>query len=182
MILNEKQTREEHIISAARAMMSAARTAPKGCGVDNLEIGVVGRPELDSLADAMRRIGERDGKDFFLRDAANVANSQAVVLIGCRQGIRGLNCGMCGYPTCREKRDNAPYTPCSFDVTDLGIAVGAAVSIAADFRLDNRIMYSAGVASRELGYLPECPIIYAIPLSVSGKSIYFDREGKCRAR
>ena len=31
------------------------------------------------LAEAMRRIGERDGKGFFLRDAGNVEQSQAVV-------------------------------------------------------------------------------------------------------
>lgn len=182
MLLNERQTREELVLSAARAMMAAARTAPKGCGVDNLEIGVVSARELGELAESMRGIGEREGRDFFLRDAGNIENSQAVVLIGCKSGVRGLNCGMCGYPTCREKRDKAPCTPCSFDVTDLGIAVGAAVSIAADFRVDNRIMYSAGVAAGELGYLPGCTIIYAIPLCVSGKSIYFDREGKCRAR
>lgn len=182
MLLQENQTREEHVASVARAMMTAARTAPKGCGVDDLEIALAAGPELEDLAAAMRRIGERDGKAFFLRDAANVAASQAVVLVGCRGGVRGLNCGMCGYPTCRQKRDLAPATPCSFDVTDLGIAVGSAVAVAADFRVDNRIMYSAGVAARELGYLEGCSIIYAIPLSASGKSIYFDRTDKCTAR
>lgn len=182
MLLHEQAVREEHVMSVARAMMSAARTAPKGCGIDNLEIGAVGMPHLADLAVAMRRIGDRDGRAFFLRDADNIESSQAVVLIGCRSGVRGLNCGMCGYPTCREKRELAPSTPCSFDVTDLGIAVGAAVSVAADFRVDNRIMYSAGVAARELDYLPNCSIIYAIPLSVSGKSIYFDRQSKCSAR
>ena len=37
---------------------------------------------------------------------------------------------------------------------DLGIAVGSAVSIASDFRIDNRIMYSAGLVAIKTGLLP----------------------------
>ena len=158
-------------MSVAKAMMSAARTAPKGCGVDNLEIAALGLSRLSRLARKMREIGERDSKA-----------SQAVVLIGTRRAVRGLNCGLCGYPTCREKRDSAPAVPCVFDVTDLGIAVGSAVAIAADCRVDNRILYSAGVAAKELGFLDDCAIIYAVPLSVNGKNIYFDRFAKCGAK
>lgn len=169
-------------MSVAKAMMSAARTAPKGCGVDNLEIAALGLSRLSRLARKMREIGERDSKAFFLRDADNVENSQAVVLIGTRRAVRGLNCGLCGYPTCREKRDSAPAVPCVFDVTDLGIAVGSAVAIVADCRVDNRILYSAGVAAKELGFLDDCAIIYAVPLSVNGKNIYFDRFAKCGAK
>ena len=65
---------------------------------------------------------------------------------------------------------------CSFNAGDLGIAVGSAVSRAADLRIDNRIMYSAGKAALELGFLgSEVAIAYGIPLSVSGKSPFFDR-------
>ena len=58
-------------MSVAKAMMSAARTAPKGCGVDNLEIAALGLSRLSRLARKMREIGERDSKAFFLRDADN---------------------------------------------------------------------------------------------------------------
>ncbi|HIW98278.1 MAG TPA: ferredoxin [Candidatus Tidjanibacter gallistercoris] len=182
MILRENESREEYVMSVARAMMTAARTAPKGCGVDNLEIAALGLSRIARLARKMREVGERDGKAFFLRDADNVEHAQAVVLIGTRHAVRGLNCALCGYPTCREKRDGAPSVPCVFDVTDLGIAVGSAVSVAAECRVDNRILYSAGVAARELGFLDDCPIVYAVPLSVSGKNIFFDRAGKCSAK
>jgi len=65
---------------------------------------------------------------------------------------------------------------CSFNAGDLGIAVGSAASRAADLRLDNRIMYSAGKAAIELGILGEgVSIAYGIPLSVSSKSPFFDR-------
>ena len=42
MIIRENESREEYVMSVAKAMMSAARTAPKGCGVDNLEIAAIG--------------------------------------------------------------------------------------------------------------------------------------------
>ena len=59
---------------------------------------------------------------------------------------------------------------------DLGIALGSAVSIAADNRIDNRIMFSAGVAAMEMNLLgPGVGEIIGIPLSATKKSIYFDR-------
>ena len=68
-------------------------------------------------------------------------------------------------------------TNCVFNVTDLGIAVGSAVSIAADNRIDNRVMYSAGKGALKAGMLPpDVRIAYGIPLSISSKSIYFDRN------
>jgi uncharacterized ferredoxin-like protein len=61
-------------------------------------------------------------------------------------------------------------------VTDLGIAVGSAVSVAADHRIDNRVMFSVGRAALKLGLLPDDVVnCYGIPLSISSKSIFFDR-------
>ena len=40
--------------------------------------------------------------------------------------------------------------------------------------VDNRIMYRAGVAARQAGLI-DADFVMGIPLSVSGKSIYFDR-------
>lgn len=62
-------------------------------------------------------------------------------------------------------------------MTDLGIAVGSAVSVAADNRIDNRVMYSAGKGALKAGMLPpDVKIAYGIPLSISSKSIYYDRN------
>lgn len=176
MITKEENTRTEQLIEVGKAMMAAARTAPKACGIDHVEIAMVTGEDLGKLAAAMRAIGEKNGRTFFSRDAANVEASGAVVLIGTRDLVRGLNCGLCGYPTCEERTAKAPKTPCSFAVNDLGIALGSAASIAADNRVDSRIMYSAGVAAGELGMLPNCRAIFAIPVSATGKSIYFDRK------
>jgi uncharacterized ferredoxin-like protein len=68
--------------------------------------------------------------------------------------------------------------PCFFNANDLGIAIGSATSLAADFRVDSRVMFSVGQAVLSLNLLPECSMVLALPLSVSGKSIFFDRVKK----
>jgi uncharacterized ferredoxin-like protein len=48
-------------------------------------------------------IGERRKTEGFKRDAKNVRDSEAVVLIGVRgKKSMGLNCGACGYKSCEE--------------------------------------------------------------------------------
>lgn len=178
MLYKEEDTREEQLLEVARAMMTAARTAPKACGVDELEIATVTGAKIRKLADEMRTIGEATGRAFFLRDADNIERSQAVVLIGTHDRVRALNCGLCGFSTCAEKTTSSPTTLCSFNINDVGIALGSAAAVAADHRVDNRMMYSAGVAAEHLGMLPACRAIFAIPLSASGKNIFFDRKPK----
>jgi len=51
------------------------------------------------------------------------------------------------------------------------------VSVAADLRVDNRVMYSVGKAALNIGILGEdVKIAYGIPLSISGKNPFFDRR------
>lgn len=40
MIANERDVRHEHILNVARQMMTAARTAPKGKGIDAIEVAM----------------------------------------------------------------------------------------------------------------------------------------------
>jgi len=121
-------------------------------------------------------IATRDQVGFFERDAGNLAQAAALVLIGTRKEPLGLpHCGYCGFADCAAML--ASGATCAFNTGDLGIAVGSAVSRAADLRLDNRIMYSAGKAAVELGLLGEgVRIAYGIPLAVSGKNPFFDRN------
>lgn len=128
------------------------------------------------LADKLDKMSTAPGRAFFARDAANLRQSGAVVLIGSRYSPLGLNCGWCGFPTCAAKTEQAPEAPCAFNTHDLGIAVGSAVSIAADHRADCRVLYSAGVGALALNLLPGCKAVLAIPLSSTGKSPFFDRK------
>jgi len=83
---------------------------------------------------------------------------------------------MCGYKDCAEK-DKHPDIPCVFNTGDLGIAMGSAVSVAMDNRIDNRILYSAGQAILELELLGEdTRVAYGVPLSALSKNIFFDRK------
>lgn len=180
MITSEEQLRAVAVRSAAEMMMTAARTAPKACGRDNLELAVVDGAELKLLSDKMRSIAAADDLAFFDRDADCVDRSDAVVLLGSRSRLQGLDCGLCGFPSCSAKTEKAPQTPCVFNVNDLGLAVGSAVSRSADMRVDSRVLYSAGRAASELGLLgDETFMILAVALSVSGKSPYFDRQTNC---
>lgn len=175
MITNETDSRAATIESIAVLMMSAARTAPKACGLDNLEIATITGATISAVAKNMKEVGRERGHDFFLRDADNIEMAGAVVLIGTRTVVLNLNCGLCGYPTCTDKMDNTD-APCMFNSHDLGIAVGSAVSIAADNRVDTRVMYSAGLTANLMGLMGDCHTVMAIPLSVSGKNPFFDRK------
>lgn len=175
MIKTMKDCERDTCLAVADMMVAAAKTAPKGSGKDTVEACVLTGEDKDRLAEAMRQFGEGVGEEFIIRDAGNVDNSHCVVIIGCRSTPFGLpNCHMCGFENCGEMKKAG--TNCVFNVTDLGIAVGSAVSIAADHRIDNRVMYSAGKGALRIGCLsPEVNICYGIPLGAESKSIYFDR-------
>ncbi len=178
-LIFQEEIAENAVVAAAFQIANAARTAPKGRGVDNLVIAVVYGDELELIAQKMESL-VKEGKAaaFFERDAKNIRASQALLLIGTRIKPMGLKeCGLCGFGNCEHKVEHHPEAPCMFNSHDLGIAVGSAVSKAADMRLDNRVMYSVGIASRELGLLgADVPIIMGIPLAVASKSPYFDRK------
>ena len=164
----------------AQLMDIAARTAPKARGQDFIVTRIVEGEELKPLADKMAEIGERTQRQFLVRDSKNVAASEVVLLIGLKDGQRGsLSCGACGMPTCADLKVNS-YSgefsgpQCAFRVMDLGIAIGSAARTASLHNADNRIMYTVGAAARELGII-DADVVVGIPLSATGKSIYFDR-------
>ncbi|WP_321507922.1 DUF2148 domain-containing protein [uncultured Methanoregula sp.] len=175
------------VLAVADLMALAARTAPKGKGVDTILLRIVSGKELQTLAARVDAIGREKNIGFFLRDAKNIAASDACLLIGATgDKPAGVNCGACGYPTCAElesvyrerRRPPASYAGpnCAVRMTDLGIAVGSAVKTAQIHNVDNRIMYSGGVTAVDMGLLgKECTVAYAIPLSATGKNIFFDR-------
>ena len=87
MILNERDARHEHILQVARQMMTAARTAPKGKGIDIIEVALITDEEIKQLSDTMVAMVEEHGMKFFLRDADNILNAECVILIGTSAGL-----------------------------------------------------------------------------------------------
>ena len=110
-------------------------------------------------------------------DADNILQAEAVILVGSRIKEMALNCGYCGFPTCVEKQKH-PEVPCAINMVDLGIAIGSMTAKAADLRIDCRVMFSAGLAAKRMGLMPECHSIYAIPISATSKNPFFDRQPK----
>lgn len=175
MIQNERDLRHEHVLAVARQMMTAARTAPKGKGIDVVEVAMVTDDDLQKLSDTMRQISEETGMKFFLRDADNILQAECVIIIGTREQAQGLNCGHCGFATCAARPEGVPR---ALNTVDVGIAVGSACATAADLRVDTRVMFSAGLAAQRLQWLPQCKNVLAIPVSASSKNPFFDRKPK----
>jgi uncharacterized ferredoxin-like protein len=134
-------------------------------------------------------------------DARTVRNSQGLILIGVKgKKALGLNCGGCGFKNCAEfsvyihksiqKNILGPF--CMFKIWDLGIATDSAAKTASMLNIDNRIMYKIGIAVLRLklfttrGKKKGTPAndispVLGLPLSVSGKNIFFDRLDKLQA-
>ena len=53
MIQNEREIRHEHVLQAVRQMMTAARTAPKGKGIDIIEVAMVTDEDIKHLSEEL---------------------------------------------------------------------------------------------------------------------------------
>ncbi len=167
--------------TVAELMEIAARTAPKTAGTDFIVIKTLEGPALQRLGKGMIERGKKTGVWNYERDGQNVLDSGAVILIGLKDAAApGLNCGACGAEKCITPNtfDGEFKGPnCALRHLDLGIALGSAVKTAQMMNVDNRIMYRAGAVARALKLI-DADFVMGIPLSVSGKSIYFDRAPK----
>lgn len=177
MLYESNYLEEKAALNTAAKMCAAARSAPKAHGRDTLHTLVLTGEEKELLAQKMEEVGTREMGSrmdtWHGRDAANVRKAQAVVLIGADQKYRGVpHCGFCGFQNCEGCKKAGGN--CAFVYTDLGIAVSSAVTVAAIDMVDNRIMYSVGKAAAEMDYA-ENVLWLGIPISVSGKNIFFDR-------
>jgi uncharacterized ferredoxin-like protein len=182
--LNSEKAEREAIMAVARLMAVSARTAPKARGLDLIKTLIVYGDEKERLAKAMEKRHEDDPDrlQFFKRNAEDVRNSVALLLIGVtgepKKIESPLNCGACGkncLATMKAKKldtGDARGPMCHFQSMDLGIALGSAVKTASDHNVDNRMMYSIGAAARRLELL-DADLVIGIPLSAMGKNIYF---------
>lgn len=174
----------EAVKTVAGLMALAARTAPKACGLDSIVIEIVTGKDQEKIGEKMIQIAAETGMEFFRINGQQVKISDATLFIGVSgEKSLGLNCGGCGHASCTDmakawtaaKSHKTDYKGpnCVVKVTDLGIAIGSAVKTASIHNVDNRVMYSAGVAAQKLGMFKECSIVYGIPLKASGMDIYF---------
>lgn len=172
----------ESVELLSKIILTAARTAPKGKGIDDIVTCLLSQEEKAELADKMEELSEIKGLKFLLRDAGNVRDADVITLIGLKSsGVGNLDCGACGFATCKEMLEQDKVQKeflgpqCMIKYLDLGIAVGSAAAKAKDLCVDNRILYSAGAAACYFKII-DADVAMGLPLSVTGKNIFFDRE------
>ncbi len=180
-IVDFSQLVDDSLVYVLKLMAVSVKTAPKARGIDRLQALIVTGEEKNILAGEMEKL--KDVMPGFERDALNIRNSNAILLVGFKGGKGyNLNCGGCGYRNCRDFEENVvrktdwAFTgpSCIYDLINLGIALGSAVKTASNLNVDNRIMFTVGVAAKRLK-LMDADVIIGIPVSSYGKSIYFDR-------
>lgn len=172
---------------AVKLMAASARTAPKAGGKDFLEIVVITKEDdLKKIATAMKEYASKSTNEaYWLRDASNIENSQSLLLVGLSKPVTaGYDCGGCGFPTCAEfeknrqmKEKEMGYTGphCVMRMMDIGVALSSAAKTASLLNVDNRVQQRVGAAAKALGYI-KGEVVMGIPVSITGKSIYFDRQ------
>lgn len=172
---------------AVKLMAASARTAPKAGGKDFMEIVVITKDEdLKKIAETMKEYAPRSTNEaFWLRDASNIENSDALLLIGLSKPVTaGYDCGACGYPTCAEFAKNRQMKDkemgysgphCVMRMIDIGVALSSAAKTASLLNVDNRVQQRVGAAARALGLI-KAEVAMGIPVSITGKSIYYDRQ------
>ncbi|OOZ40014.1 hypothetical protein BOW53_09255 [Solemya pervernicosa gill symbiont] len=183
---------EQTIETVINLMAASAIAAPKAGGKDCLNIvAITGGDDLKRIADEMRQYAHNSSKEnYWHRDATNTEGAQGLLLIGLNGAVTaGYDCGGCGYRTCvefekeRELKDfemgySGPH--CIMRMMDIGVALSSAAKAASMLNIDNRVQQRVGAAVRALGYI-ECEVAMGIPISISGKSIFYDRKTPSKA-
>jgi len=176
-------------VNAARMLAGAMRTAPKAGGKDYLEIAVVEDDAvLARIATAMKDYAPHSTNEaYWLRDADNIANAQALVLVGLRESnLAGYDCGACGYATCKDMAANRKMTAkemgyggphCMMRMMDIGCALASAAKTAALLSVDSRVQQRVGATARALGVI-DADVVMGLPVGYYGKSIFHDRAAK----
>ncbi len=190
------------VIKAAGIIGISIRSAPKSAGVDDILYEILSDSQKSDLVLELKKVADlliKENSDPRIKKATELDwhsdtdaldKSDCVIVIGVRgKKPLGFNCGGCGFKGCQEflaaKPPQTIFMPgpfCMFKLLDLGIAISSAAKTAATLNIDNRIMYRAGLAAYRLGLLEDCNPVIGLPLSASGKNIFFDRKEKMEAK
>src|SRR3990170_1638666 len=164
----------------AQLMAASARTAPKAGGKDFLEIVVVTKDDdLKKISSAMREYAPKSTNEaFWFRDASNIENSQALLLVGLSKPVTaGYDCGACGYPSCAEFAKNRQLQSkemgysgphCVMRMIDIGVALSSAAKTASLLNVDCRVQQRVGAAAKAIGLI-KAEVVMGIPVSITGK-------------
>ena len=190
------------VIEAAKIIGISIRTAPKSAGADDILYKILSDTQKLAVVSELKKTASlliKENNDERIKKATELDwhsdtdaldKSDCVIIIGVRgKKPLGFNCGGCGFRGCQEflgaKPPQTIFMPgpfCMFKLLDLGIALSSAAKTASSLNIDNRIMYRVGLAAYSLGLLEDCNPIIGLPLSATGKNIFFDRKEKIEAK
>lgn len=175
----EQKVLQNALLQAATLMLGRAKTAPKASGIEHLIYKIAEGDDLKSISEEIHRLGVEKDVPFFIRDSKNLEKASYILLIGAQDSIRNVpQCGLCGYENCGHKLKNQGR--CAYDMIDLGIALGSALSLGQQLGVDSRCMFTVGKAAVSLGLMDDAAVAIGIPLSYSEKNIFFDRMASGR--
>ena len=193
---------KDAVREAAKIIGISIRTAPKSAGADDILYKILSDAQKSALVCELKKTASlliKENNDERIKKAVELDwhsdtdaldKSDCVIIIGVRgKKPLGFNCGGCGFRGCQEflaaKPPQTIFMPgpfCMFKLLDLGIALSSAAKTASSLNIDNRIMYRVGLAAYSLGLLEDCNPVIGLPLSASGKNIFFDRKEKMEAK
>ena len=193
---------KDAVREAAKIIGISIRTAPKSAGADDILYKILSDAQKSALVCELKKTASlliKENNDERIKKAVELDwhsdtdaldKSDCVIIIGVRgKKPLGFNCGGGGFRGCQEflgaKPPQTIFMPgpfCMFKLLDLGIALPSAAKTASSLNIDNRIMYRVGRAAYSLGLLEDCNPIIGLPLSATGKNIFFDRKEKMEAK
>lgn len=200
----ERLIEKDGVNIVAKLAAVAARTAPKGQGLDRYDICLASKDEIKMIAEQMRKIGDEKfakvesknqrkaqgiRQDWY-SDAQAIENSDELLLIAVdARKVSNKHCGMCGFDNCADFIRNTEFKQgdgwagpfCPQIICDLGIAISSAASVTGRHHVDNRMFFKVGLACLDLQLLPESNCIIGLGMSATGKNIFFDRFDKAEA-
>ena len=169
-------------------MAVSARTAPKAGGKDFLEIVVItANDDLQRIAEAMKGYAPQEHQRILLAEGCGQHRAFRRAAAGWTQGVQRRRLRLRRLRPSRLQRfhgeparscDKAmgyigPH--CALRMMDIGVALASAAKTAGILNVDNRVQQRVGAAARALGTHPRRGC-HGNPVSISGKSIYFDRK------
>ena len=88
-IINENEMRQDAVISVAKKMVIAARTAPKARGLNTIGVSVVTGSDIQALSAKMNEIGEEEDSHLgdFIPDEDVLAPAEAATFTMLREQL-----------------------------------------------------------------------------------------------
>ncbi|AMP20898.1 hypothetical protein AZF37_06740 [endosymbiont 'TC1' of Trimyema compressum] len=104
MKITSYDAEQASVLQIVNMMASAAKTAPKGLGINRIDTLVLTEDDMMPIIEEMKKTAYDYKMAYFLRDAESLEKSQALVLIGTTYGCGAIEVlslvGLCGNIDC----------------------------------------------------------------------------------